>query len=68
MNSCQRSTLARNELSSLESCSCGAVHFNLGPLTLRLDPSAVFELAQVFGAAASALPKATQNAASAQRN
>lgn len=47
-NPCRRELLARSETASVERCACGTVHLTIGPLTLRLPPSAVESLASTL--------------------
>lgn len=52
---CSRRTLAANDFSIVERCSCGAVHLTIGAITLRLTASTIPALAQTLGDAARAL-------------
>ena len=47
-NPCRRELLARSETASVERCACGTVHLTIGPLTLRLPPSALSSLASTL--------------------
>lgn len=47
-STCFRHLLARSEVASVERCTCGTIHLTIGPLTLRLPPSAVESLASTL--------------------
>jgi hypothetical protein len=42
-----RRLLARGAFTSVEHCRCGAVYVSIGPVSLRLEASALRELAEV---------------------
>lgn len=43
-----RRLLAQGAFSTVEHCRCGAVYLNVGPVCLRLEASALRELAEVI--------------------
>ena len=45
---CGRETLAVSTLCGIELCSCGTIHVNIGPFTLRLLPAAMADIAATF--------------------
>lgn len=45
---CCRRILSKSGSSMLETCGCGALHLTIGPLTVRLDSAAAFELSTVL--------------------
>jgi hypothetical protein len=47
----QRLRLAEGPVCSVDRCSCGILHFNVGPLTLRLEAEAVESMWSVLGEA-----------------
>ena len=53
--SCRRERLAGTGGLAVDLCSCGCVHVTIGAVTLRLQPDAVAELAQVLRVGAAEL-------------
>jgi hypothetical protein len=49
--SCHRTILAAGEACLIEQCSCGHIHFTVGPITMRLEPAALGSLAETFATA-----------------
>jgi hypothetical protein len=52
---CSRRTLATNDFTIVEHCSCGSIHLTIGALTLRIAASTIPALAATLGEAARAL-------------
>ncbi|ACY14147.1 hypothetical protein [Haliangium ochraceum] len=53
---CHHETLARNKVAHVQRCGhCGAVSIHLGPMTVRLDDSALDALAAVTAEASGTL-------------
>lgn len=52
---CRRKLLAECSWGKLEHCSCGTVHFTMGPITLRLMPEVIAELGAMFTGASQRL-------------
>ena len=51
-SSCNRTDLASGGTFRVDRCTCGTVNLHIGALTLRLEPSAMVQLATVLGEAA----------------
>ena len=50
--SCARRVLSSGDCSSVEQCSCGMVHLNIGGVTLRVPPGAFPQIASTISDAA----------------
>jgi hypothetical protein len=46
-----RQLIARGAFSAVETCRCGAVYLTIGPVSLRVDPSALSELGELISQA-----------------
>lgn len=51
-SSCNRTELAAGGTFRVDRCTCGTINLHIGALTLRLEPSAMDQLATVLGDAA----------------
>lgn len=47
----QRQTLARGSMCSVDRCSCGILHVNIGPFSMRLEAAVVESLWRTLGEA-----------------
>ena len=52
-SSCKKTPLSSHGSFTVERCSCGTIHLHIGALTLRIEPSALEQLAVTLGEAAS---------------
>ncbi|MBX3185293.1 MAG: hypothetical protein KIT72_16520 [Polyangiaceae bacterium] len=48
-HTCHRTRVAESGMATVEACSCGTLHLNLGPLTLRLTREALTDLVGTLG-------------------
>ena len=60
---CQRQLLAHGSVASVEECGCGIVHVTVGPLSLRLQATAMSELANTLTQAVESLDYRRRQAA-----
>ncbi len=52
---CRPQTLVKNLACRIDRCSCGNIHVNIGPFTLRLDPAVFSLVSRALGDADQAL-------------
>lgn len=59
---CERRTVAKNGLVTVESCDCGVVHLTLRALTLRFDVASLVTLRDALDEAITAMSRPKERA------